>query len=64
MPPTTSLIKLVKSGSFHGSCHCSYIFVQCLAFHVYVAGDLNQEVLFIASVLSTVHSCFTWAHLL
>jgi len=47
----TSLIEVVNSGSFHWACHCSYIFIPCLAFRVHVAGDLNQKILFVVDVL-------------
>ena len=29
---------------FTGPCHCSYIFVTCLPLRVYVAGDLNKNI--------------------
>ena len=44
---------VVNSGSFAGPCRCSYIFVLCLAFHAYVAGDLNKTISFLVGVLST-----------
>jgi len=38
---------------FIGPCHCSYIFVPCLAFCVHVAGDLNKTISFVVSVFLT-----------
>jgi len=35
-----------------GPCHCSYVFVPCLAFRVHVAGDLNKTISFVVGVLS------------
>ena len=35
--------KLLTRALFFGSCHCSYIFVSCLAFRVHVAGDLMNK---------------------
>jgi len=40
-------------GSFLVPCHCSYIFVSFLAFHVHVAGDLNKAISFVVGILST-----------
>jgi len=53
VPPFTSLIKLVNAGSFTGLCHCSYIFVSCLAFRVHIAGNMNKKLSFVIGVLST-----------
>jgi len=36
-----------------GLCYYWSIFVPCLAFRIHVAGDLNQKLSFVASVLST-----------
>jgi len=58
VPPPTSLIKFVNSGSLHWVLwlfiyfHCSYIFVPCFTFRVYFAGDLNQKISFVVGVLS------------
>ena len=48
--PFTNLTRAL----FFGPCHCSYIFIPCLAFRVHVAGDLNKTILsFIVGVLTT-----------
>jgi len=49
VPPPTPLTWAL----FIVLCHCSCVFVLCLAFRVHVAGDLNQKVSFVASVLPT-----------
>jgi len=38
--------KLLTRALFFGPCQCSYIFIQCLAFRVHVAGDLNKTISF------------------
>ena len=45
--------KLLTRPLFLGPCHCSYIFVLCLAFHVHVASDLNKTISFVVGVLTT-----------
>jgi len=61
---TTHFINWLLTRAFLiGPCHCSYIFVPCLAFRVRVSGDLNQNIPFVAGVLSTfLHSRFTRSH--
>jgi len=51
--PLISLITVVNLGSTRGLCYYSSIFVPCLAFRIHVAGDLNQKLSFVASVLLT-----------
>ena len=62
--PRSHFTKLLTRALFFVPCHCSYIFVPCLAFCVHVAGDLNKTISFIVGVsLDFVCSCFTQAHL-
>jgi len=51
--PRSHFIKLLTRPLFCGPCHCSYIFVPCLAFRVQVAGDLNNKISIVVGVLST-----------
>jgi len=51
--PRSHFIKLLTRALFFGPCHCSYIFVPCLAFRVNVAGDLNKTISFVAGPLTT-----------
>ena len=51
--PQAHFTKLLTRALFFGACHCSYIFVPCLAFRIHFAGDLNKTISFIAGVLST-----------
>jgi len=46
--------KLLTRALFFVPCHYSYIFVPFLAFHVHVAGDLNETISFVAGILSTL----------
>ena len=39
--PRSHFTKLLTRALFFGPCHCSYIFVPCLAFRVHVTGDLG-----------------------
>jgi len=56
-------MKVVNSGSFYWLCHCSYVFVPCLAFRVHVAGDLNQKnIVRSKRCVDTVRLRFTRAH--
>ena len=45
--PRSHFTKLFTWALFFGPCHCSYIFVPCLAFRVHVAGDLNNTISFV-----------------
>ena len=45
--------KLLTRAIFFGPCHCSYVFVPCLAFRVRFAGDLNKTISFVVDALST-----------
>ena len=48
-----NVLKLLTWALFFVPCHCSYIFVSCLVFHVHVAGDMNKTISFVTGVLST-----------
>ena len=52
VPPPTSLVKVVNSDSFHWALSVFIYFRFVLTFHVHFAGDLNQKILFVATVLS------------
>jgi len=45
--------RLLTRALFFGPCHCSYVFVLCLASRIHVAGDLNKTISFVVGVLST-----------
>jgi len=45
--PWSHFIKLLNRALFVGPCHCSHIFLACLAFRVHVAGDLNKTISFV-----------------
>ena len=51
--PTVPLPKLLIRSLFFGPCHCSCIFVLCLAVRAHVAGDLNKAISFAVGVLLT-----------
>ena len=51
--PRSHSTKLLTRALFIGPCHCSYIFVLCLAFRVHVASDLNKTISFVVGVLTT-----------
>jgi len=40
-------LRLLTRALFIGPYQCSYIFVSCLAFRVYFAGDLNHKISFV-----------------
>ena len=69
VPPPRVPFHQVNLGSFFGPCHCSYIFIPCLAFRVHVAGDLNKTISFIVGVPTTLFARarafeknFTWGY--
>jgi len=51
--PRSHFTQLLIRALFFGPCHYSCIFVPCLAFRVHVAGDLNQTISFVASIVTT-----------
>jgi len=51
--PLSHFTKLLNRVLFFGPCHCSYIFVPCLAFSVHVADYLNKIISFRVGILST-----------
>jgi len=51
--PRSHFTKLLTRALFFGPCHCSCIFVPCLTFRVYVAGDLNKTISIVVGVLTT-----------
>ena len=51
--PRSHFNKLLTRNMLFGPCHCSYIFVPCLAFHVHVAGDLDKTISFVVDVLQS-----------
>ena len=51
--PRSHFTELLTRALIFGPCHCSYIFVPCLAFRVHVAGDLNKTTSFVIGVLMT-----------
>ena len=55
--PSSHFTKLLARALFFGPCHCSYIFVPCLAFRVHVTGDLG---LLISSELSPKSLQIVW----
>jgi len=57
VPPTTSLIKVVNSGSFHWALSVFIYFRFMLTFGVHFAGDLNKKLLSVAMVLSNTFAC-------
>ena len=59
VPTPTSLIKVVNSGSFHWALSVFIYFRLMLAFRVQFAGDVNQKISFVATVLSNT---FARAH--
>ena len=55
----------IQNASGNPTCHCSYIFVPCLAFRVHVAGDLSKTIIHIVRSWRShdfVRSGFTRAH--
>ena len=55
--PPTSLIKVVNSGFFHWVLSV-FIYFRCMsAFRVQFAGDVNQKISFVATVLSNTFAC-------
>jgi len=60
--PRSHFTKLLTRAVFFGPCHCSYIFVPCLAFRVHVGGDLNKTISFVVGVLSTLFSLLGLIH--
>jgi len=65
-PHISLIIWLLTWGLCVGLCYYWSIFVPCLAFRIHVAGDLNQKLSFVASVLSTSfqsrrHGGLLWA---
>jgi len=51
--------RLLTQALFFGPCHCSYVFVPCLAFRVHFAGDLNKTMSFVVGVLSTSFALYS-----
>jgi len=65
--PQSHFTKLLIRAFLFEPCHCSYIFVPCLAFRIHVASDLNKTISFVVKQyrsLDFVRSRFTRAHLL
>jgi len=54
-PPTvrSHFTKMLTRAIFFGPCHCLYIFIPCLSFHVHVTGDLNKTISFVVGVFTT-----------
>ena len=51
--PRSHFTTLLTWVLFIGPCHCSYIFVPCLAFCAHIAGDGNKTASSVVGVLST-----------
>jgi len=60
--PRSHFTKLLSRALFFGPCHCSYLFVPCLALRVHVAGDLNKTIVRSRRSHDFVHLRFTRAH--